>query len=124
MLKPKLWKRVHPRRKSSFWYDGQVATVESLDKVISIEATGCKELIFKQGGKVYGGDSSVRRAKRLGWYDKQIRKIEMNCSNWFTLVDLSDLENPKDMEQVIESFDEALTQAKKLLNKNANDKAA
>jgi hypothetical protein len=61
----KYYKKVEKGRKDSFWFDGQVAVVTKGKHLISLEATGHIDVVFKQDGKSYDNDSTRRYAKKI-----------------------------------------------------------
>lgn len=107
-------------RKGSFFYDGHVATVSDARYKgieIIIEIRGHKEITLH--GRSYEGKAAVAAAFRKALTDKDIERLGRNDQlgncNWFTLT-IHEGENYSDQELVIDSIDEAVAQAKDLLD--------
>jgi hypothetical protein len=110
------FQKVHSKRKDSFWFDGQVASVSNGTISVSIEATGHKAVSFSESGKSYTNEAAVKQARRRKLYDQDIESLyeRFQNANWFNLV-VIDGDQTTSLERVISDLDDALAEARSFL---------
>lgn len=94
------------RRKDSFWYDGQVATISYKGRTISIEATGHIDASYREN------DISPKSARMFGFTDRRLKFFHWSNNNWFTLYEQKGDEFEWIADSVAYTYDEAIRLAK------------
>jgi len=83
-------KSLGKKRQDSFWYDGQVAVIDTDHGTYSLEACGEIRVMFEENGDDYRDYRAVREAWDRNLTDKDLNKIGefdgwLN-NNWFEIV--------------------------------------
>ena len=85
-----LQKSLGKNRQDSFWYDGQVAVIDTDHGTYSLEACGEIRVMFEENGKDYRNGRAVEEAWDRNLTDKDLNKIgEFDGwinNNWFEVV--------------------------------------
>jgi len=90
-------KSLGKKRQSSFWYEGQVAFIETDHGTYSLEACGDIRVMFEEDGEDYRDHWAVEEAWDRNLKDKDLDKIgEFDGwinNNWFEVVLIPDEDN-------------------------------
>ena len=117
MIKTTIIQKPQPRRKDSFWFDGQVATVSNGSKTISIEAQGEISVMFNPDEGFYKGRNARAAALLAGYTDRKLNNLYRHDgwgnNNWFAFYWV---ENDEYLTPTSVNYDDAIKIAKSLLN--------
>lgn len=87
-IKVKLHKKIEPRKKNSFWFDGHVATVTDGKNSINIISMGHVCVSFEPNGDLYKNDDARKVAKKRGYTDIKLNNLSKHDgwsnNNWFS----------------------------------------
>ena len=82
--------KIAENKQESFWYEGQIATIETDHGVYSLEACGDIRLDFGEPDDVYKNWSAVEHANDLGLTDNDLELLRdrdaFGNNNWFEVV--------------------------------------
>jgi hypothetical protein len=114
-----------PNKQESFWYDGQVATVEKDGRTFSIEATGVIRIFIdkKAEGEFDGcprldNEDAVKKAHDLGFEDDDLHdddKIYWDNNNWFAIRELDENGDAHDDVEICHIYSDAIELAQELI---------
>ena len=83
---------VDHKRRDSFWYNKQVATVSNGKRTLSIEATGAVAVQFDVNKPIYYNDDARLVALDRGYTDRKLNNLSKHDgwhnNNWFALYDM------------------------------------
>jgi len=78
-----------PRRKSSFWFRGEVATLKLGSRTVTIEAQGDIRVMFEPNGNCYNNESATDEAINRGYTDRKLNTLNNHDgwgnNNWFEM---------------------------------------
>lgn len=115
---------VEKRRKSSFWFDGYVATVTDGITTLNIMAVGMLHGSLDMNSDVLDRNKLVKEAKKRGYSDKKINELGKNDMfsnfNWFNLEVVKGNEF-ESLEKTIDNLDDAISEAKAYINKQKEE---
>ncbi len=113
----KIIQPIKKRRKDSFWYNGQVATVSTGEKTISIEAQGDVLVSFNKDEDLYPNDKARKEATKRGYTDRKLNRMNTHDgwsnNNWFAFYWV---ENDQYLDTTSINYNEAIKVAKELIN--------
>jgi len=111
-----LQKKIGKNRQDSFWYDGQIAVIDTDHGMYSLEACGEKRVMFEENGDDYCGYRAVEEAWNRKLTDKGLNKIDQFDgwinNNWFEVVCIKDDFVDSAIGDVADTYDEGILMLK------------
>jgi len=105
----------NPKRLDSFWYDGEIARIDYINKKVYFETTGEIEITIND--KRYNGVDALNKAKELNYTDEDLSELNFILNNWIRAVEV-DLNGETIRElEIFGSVDEVLDNIKTLEKK-------
>ena len=113
---------VAKNKQDSFWYDGQIATLETKNYVYSLEAQGDIRVFYKD--ECFNDYQALEFCEDKKWTDKDLKKFEWDMNNWFEVIGINKKTN--EVESVIGDvaydYDEGITMLKTYVKERIYEK--
>lgn len=109
--------KIDKKHKDAFWYNGQIATIETDHGTYSLEAVGDIKVLFEENGDWYRDSNAVEEAFDRKLTDKDLDKLYKHDgwgnNNWFEVVCIKPNGKVEDlMGDVSYDYDEAIEMLK------------
>ena len=115
----KTFVKQEPRRKDSFWFDGEVASVKLGKVLVSVMATGTIRVVFNPDEDMFNDQMATKEARSRGYTDRKLKNLSnhdgWSNNNWFGyIVQIDGEKEYKWNDQTDINLDDAIFAAKQI----------